>query len=160
LPLADNVATRIICQEVLEHVENPEQIMEELVRVGRPGALYLLTAPDPASEELQKALAHDSYWRPPNHLRIFGRDEFDDLVRQAGLAIHHRTHFSSFWTIWWTLFWADKGGFEFGSPGTPVLKYWNKTWAALLEAPQGEAVRKALDEYMPKSQVIVARKAA
>ena len=49
--------------------------------------MYLLTVPDPVGESLQKKLAPDLYWRTPNHLRVFERDEFDRLVIEAGLTI-------------------------------------------------------------------------
>jgi SAM-dependent methyltransferase len=159
LPLDDGVATRVICQEVMEHVDDPRRFIAELVRIGRPGARYLLTVPDPASETLQRALAPECYWRKPNHLRVFGRDEFDWLVRDAGLTIEWRGHYSFYWSMWWALFWSGHGDFEFGSAGTRVLKYWNKTWAALMAAPKGAHVRKALNDFMPKSQLIIARKA-
>lgn len=160
LPLSDGTATRVVCQEVIEHVDDPRQFLAELVRIGKPGARYLLTVPDPASEALQKSLAPDIYWRKPNHLRVLGREEFDGLVEGAGLTIEARTHYSFFWTMWWALFWADKGGFEFGSAGTPVLGHWNKCWTALMAAPNGARVKKALDDHMPKSQIVLARKAA
>jgi SAM-dependent methyltransferase len=160
LPLPDGIATRVLAQEVLEHVDDPRQFMAELVRVGRPGALYLLSVPDPASESIQKGLAPDLYWRKPNHVRIFGRDEFDRLVRDTGLEIVRRTHFSFYWSMWWALFWSDKGGFEFGAPATPVLAHWNKTWAALLKTPNGPRIKQALDDFAPKSQILIARKAA
>ncbi len=160
LPLDDGVATRVVCQEVMEHVDDPRLFLAELVRIGGPGARYLLSVPDPAGESLQKELAPEAYWRKPNHLRVFGREEFERLVRDAGLEIENRVPYSFFWSMWWVLFWSDKGGFEFGSPGTPVLAHWNKTWTALLKMPNGPRVKQALDEFMPKSQVLIARKAA
>ena len=62
--------------------------------------------------------------------------------------------------MWWILYWAGQDELEAGAPGTAVLSHWNKTWAALLETPTGLRIKQALDEFMPKSQVIVARKAA
>jgi SAM-dependent methyltransferase len=161
LPLGDGVATCVVAQEVMEHVDDPRQFIDELVRIGRPGARYLLSVPDPASESLQKALAPEVYWRKPNHLRVFSREDFERLVREAGLEIERRDYYSFFWSMWWVLFWsASKGVSKFGSPGSPVLSHWNKTWAALLKTPNGPHIKKALDEFMPKSQIIIARKAA
>jgi SAM-dependent methyltransferase len=160
LPLPDGLATRVVAQEVMEHVDDPRQFIAELVRIGRPGARYLLSVPDAASEALQKGLAPETYWRKPNHLRVFGREEFARLVRDAGLEIEKRVPYSFFWAMWWVLFWSGEGGFDLGSPGTPVLTNWHKTWTALLKTPNGLRIKQALDDFMPKSQVIVARKAA
>src|SRR5688572_7072293 len=51
LPLEDAAATVVISTEVLEHVDDPAQFLRELFRVGRPGARYLLTVPDPVTEQ-------------------------------------------------------------------------------------------------------------
>lgn len=160
LPLDDGVATCVLAQEVMEHVDDPQQFIGELVRIGRPGARYLLSVPDPASETLLKAVSPEFCWRKPYHLRVFGREEFERLVRDAGLEIEHRSYYSFFWTMWWVLFWSGEGVSELGAPGTPVLSHWNKTWVALLKTPHGPHIKKALDEFMPKSQIIIARKAA
>jgi ubiquinone/menaquinone biosynthesis C-methylase UbiE len=161
LPVASGIATKVICQEVLEHVDDPAAVLSELARIGRPGALYLLTVPDPVAEKVQKNLAPEAYWRKPNHLRIFERDSFERLVKSAGLTIERRTSYSFYWSMWWILFWAQpQSTRQFGGPITPVLRYWNKTWAALLAAPEGLRIKKALDKFMPKAQILVARKAA
>ena len=49
LPFEDERVTKVICMEVMEHVQDPQQFISELVRIGKPGAQYLLTVPDPAS---------------------------------------------------------------------------------------------------------------
>jgi hypothetical protein len=40
----------------------------------------------------------------------------------------------------------------------PVLDNWARTWAALLDTPHGLKVKRVLDDFMPKSQIIIARK--
>ena len=156
LPLPDATATRVICMEVLEHVDNPAQFMAELVRVGQPGAQYLLTVPDPVAETVQKNLAPDSYFQKPNHIRIFQRDEFEQLVKDAGLIVERRVSYGFYWSLWWMMFWACEQ--DFAPPWHPLLQNWAKTWDTLLTLPQGPRIKKALDEAMPKSQAIIARK--
>lgn len=161
LPLASGTATKVICQEVLEHVEDPAALLSELVRVGKAGALYLLAVPDPVAENVQKELAPETYWRKPNHLRIFERESFDGLVQGVGLTIEKRATYSFYWAMWWILFWSDpRVTRQFGGAITPVLRYWNKTWDALLAAPEGQRIKQALDRFMPKTRFILARKAA
>ena len=60
LPIADAIATKIVCSEVLEHVDFPGTLLAEIARIGRPGALYLLACPDPRSEALQQPIAHQA----------------------------------------------------------------------------------------------------
>lgn len=160
LPIPDATATRVVAQEVLEHVDNPAGFIAELVRVGKPGAQYLISVPDPRAEAIQRRLAHPSYWEKPNHLHVFEHDELNRLVEEAGLRIENKTHYSFYWSMWWTLFWANSEGTMSRVSHTPVLKNWNKTWRSLMAAPNGEHVRRVLDEFMPKSQIVTARKAA
>jgi len=158
LPLPDAIGTRIICRDVLEHVDDPRQIMRELVRIGRPDALYLISVPDPVVESIQQDLAPPCYWEKPNHLRIIQREEFGSLVEEAGLTIERRDSWGFYWSMWWILFWASNQ--ELGDPEKPLLRHWTQTWQALITSPEGPRIKRALDDRMPKSQVVVARKAA
>ncbi len=45
LPLKDNSAGKIICDNVLEHIPTPEAVIKEIYRVLLPGALSYLTIP-------------------------------------------------------------------------------------------------------------------
>ena len=130
--------------------------MAELVRVGRPGALYLLTVPDPGAERLQQRLAPALYWRVPNHLRIFEREDFAALVQSAGLGIESRGCYGFYQALWWAMFWSCDVTLE--APSHPALEHWERSWDALLDTPAGIAVKQALDDTLPKSQLIVARK--
>jgi acetyltransferase-like isoleucine patch superfamily enzyme len=157
LPLADGTASRIVCAEVLEHVEDPAAVMAELFRVGRPGARYLMTVPGTAQEMLQKRLAHPSYFEKPNHVRIFDPQSFAALVRDAGLRIDHTSSQGFFWSIWMALFWQT--GVPLSNAAShPCLDLWARTWAEVLKGSQAAHVKAVLDEFLPKSQVIVASK--
>jgi 2-polyprenyl-3-methyl-5-hydroxy-6-metoxy-1,4-benzoquinol methylase len=157
LPLSDGTADRIICTEVLEHVDEPSAFMKELVRVGKPDALYLLAVPDPVSENMQKHLGPPAYFAKPNHIRIFEREAFADLVKSAGLTVEKRYYYGFFWSIWWLLVWQC-GLKDMGSPRHPILDNWTRTWAAILESKDGLRIKRVFDRFMPKSQAIIARK--
>jgi len=155
LPLADGIATRVICSEVLEHVDDPNRVLSELVRIGKPGAIYLLTVPDPLHETMQKHVAPDSYFEKPNHIRIIERQQFADMVRQAGLVVQEQSYYGFYWGMWWALFWAC--GVDLGE-SHPVLDNWSETWKAVLKTRRGVELKRKLDQFMPKSQLIVAYK--
>lgn len=156
IPLPDARANKIIAMEVLEHVEDPAQFMRELVRVAKPGAQFLITVPDPLGESVQKKLAPVAYFEHPNHIRVFQRDEFERLILDAGLIIERRADYGFYWSIWWFMFWACKQ--DLSPPWHPLLGSWTRTWNMLLSMPDGPRIKKALDEAMPKSQAIIARK--
>jgi SAM-dependent methyltransferase len=154
IPIPDGTADRIVCMEVLEHVEDPDAFMTELFRIGKPGAVYLLTVPDGQSERIQQSLAPDIYFQKPNHIRIFDRDAFGSLVERSGLTIIHRSQYGFFWALWWYMFWACEQ--DLGDDWHPVLAQWTHTWADLLGLKQGPRIKQVLDAHLGKSQAIIA----
>ena len=159
--LADGTATVVLAQEVLEHVTHPAATLAELVRIGRRGARYLISAPDPVSERLMRAVAPGWYFERPGHVNIFEREAFDRLITSAGLAIEKRVLTGAYWSIWWTLRWAVGQHVEPRALAQPaILRHWNRAWKQLKSTPQGRAAIDSLNEALPKSQVVIARKAA
>lgn len=164
LPLADGTATRVLCTEVIEHVESPALLMSEMARIGRPGALYLFTCPHPQAEALQQRVAPPDYFERPNHIRILSPEDFAQHVEAAGLVIESRHSYGFFWSIWLAFFWTTGLSLDeatersFQLPGYPVLDNWLLTWQLLLEHPKGNAIKQALDDLSPKSQLLIARK--
>jgi SAM-dependent methyltransferase len=144
LPIADGAATRVVCTEVLEHVADPAVVLRELARVAAPGGLQ---------ERMQEHVADDHYFQPPNHIRIIEREEFPAMVSAAGLEVLSQDSYGFFWSVWWALQWGSGG-----NPDHEMLQHWTLAWKALLDAPHGRAVKDGLDRFLPKSQVIVARK--
>jgi len=155
LPIADAAATRVICTEVIEHVDSPARLLAELVRIGRPGAQYLITSPAPEAEAIQKKIAPPGYFEKPNHLRIIPFDELARWVEEAGLVIEARHTYGFYSVMWWTMFWACD--VPLGT-SHPVLDHWTLCWQTLLNLPDGPKTKHALDDLLPKSQMIIARK--
>ncbi|MGH8353249.1 MAG: class I SAM-dependent methyltransferase [Pseudomonas sp.] len=168
LPLPAAHASRVIALEVLEHVDEPALILRELYRIGQPGALYLLAVPDPVCEHIQKGIAPSIHFERPNHIHIFQRDEFERLVAGAGLQIESRAAYSFYWSMWMLIYWASTqaDGKPFvgathdaiSPPYPPLLNDWARLWYQLINMPDGGKIRSALDQVMPKSQIIIARK--
>ena len=167
LPLPDEYATKIMSTEMLEHTLYPEKILRELARVGKPGAKYLITVPDARSEMLQKRVAQQGYFSEPNHIQIFDRQRFVSLVEASGLKVERYDTWGFFWTVFMSLFWIAKrsegvNGAVLDSIKPPyhrVLQSWSNTWAQLMELEGSEKLMESFDQYLPKTQVIIARKA-
>ncbi len=156
LPLADAVATRVMAIEVMEHIDEPLMFLKELVRVGRKGALYFIAVPDARSENLQRQLAPQIYFEKPNHIHVFERSEFLQLIEEAGLTIEREFSYGFYSTLWWIFFWACKQ--DLSPPWHSLLDSWRNTWANLLETQQGPQIKSILDRCLPKSQAVIARK--
>lgn len=168
LPLDNHYATRIIALEMLEHVEDPAAVLSELVRVGQPGALYLLAVPDAEGEKVQLDCAPVHYFRQPNHIHIFEREAFAKLVEDAGLVVERRSSYGFYWSMWMLIYWSQlrASGRELAGethdvvhpPYSPLLDDWASLWHRLIQMPDFAPIKQHLDRLLPKSQVIVARK--
>ena len=168
LPLPDGYATKILSMEMLEHTAKPGEILKELVRVGKTGAQYLITVPDARSEMLQKPFANPIYFSEPNHIQIFDKDRFIQLVENSGLKIEKYDTWGFYWTVFMSLFWIvtqnEQKHFsgpildEIIPPYHPVIQSWSNTWAGLMELEGSEDLRKSFDNFLPKVQIIIARK--
>jgi ubiquinone/menaquinone biosynthesis C-methylase UbiE len=171
LLVPDGEATRVTCQEVLEHVSDPDRVLAELVRVGQPGALYLLTVPGEQGEKIQEHFAPSMYFQHPNHIRIFSKDEFVALVENSGLELISYTPYGFYWFFGMCMHWAIQAakGQDFKSqpfavyasikpPFDESFLSWATLWRRLISTPEGTALKSELDILLPKSQVILARK--
>lgn len=170
LPVESDSFTRVIAMEVLEHVPAPVDFLSELFRVGKPGALYLFSVPDEKAECMQQGLAPDYYFREPNHIHIFGRDKLAKMVNEAGLEVIQRDSYGFFWTIWMLLYWTqaralgdelDGEAYDVVQPPyPPLLNDWASLWQRFISIPEAASVKRQLDQLLPKSQIIIARKPA
>ena len=159
LPLPDACMTRVICTEVIEHVDDPVAVLAELVRIGKPGAVYLISVPDASGEYLQKPVAYPNYFEKPNHIRIIERDEFRAMIESSGLVIDRHNPSSFYWAIWWSFYWVC-GQTTMHGPWHPLLQAWAQAWELLLHTPNGPRLKQELDKLIAKSQIIVAHKPA
>jgi SAM-dependent methyltransferase len=67
-PVADSSWDLIICRDVLEHVDDFVRTMEEIWRIGAPGAIVQVRAPFMSSV---------NYYSDPTHRRAFTSRSFD-----------------------------------------------------------------------------------
>jgi ubiquinone/menaquinone biosynthesis C-methylase UbiE len=168
LPLESSSYDKVVSIEVLEHMISPEAGLAEMVRVGRPGAKYLLTVPGHDGELVQKTFAPESYFSEPNHVHIFSRKEFEELVESAGLEIESYSLTGFFWFFWMSLYWIEQKNIDVVLEGAALDKVsppyfesqddWANLWKKVLQNPHSAELRKSLDTLLPKNQIIVATK--
>lgn len=168
LPLEDGFASRVIAMEMLEHVDAPAAVLAELARIGKPGALYLISVPDASAERLQLPIAPLEYFRKPNHIHIFEAGELEQIITSAGLEIIERSSYGFFWNLWMSMYWvcdqAARNAPEAVShdctkpPYFPLLDDWSSLWARLSSLDEAQPLIRELDRMLPKSQIFIARK--
>jgi 2-polyprenyl-3-methyl-5-hydroxy-6-metoxy-1,4-benzoquinol methylase len=161
IPLPDGTATAVICTEMLEHVDDPKRCAAELARIGKPGCRYLITVPDGVSEGLMKVVAPHWYFQKPIHQRVYQRADLRKLIEEAGLEVTEHKTKDFYGAMWWIFRMAV--GMQTPCdpvPQAPLLALWEQTYQALLATPNGPALAQALDNTIPKSQVVFACKPA
>jgi SAM-dependent methyltransferase len=101
-PFEDDSFDHILCQDVIEHVQRPLEVLEELHRIGRRGARVYLRTPhyssvlaysDPTHEHTFSAMAIRSFEEPlfahytSKRFRVIDvRLDFWDPLRWIGIA--------------------------------------------------------------------------
>jgi 2-polyprenyl-3-methyl-5-hydroxy-6-metoxy-1,4-benzoquinol methylase len=168
IDLDDSTMSRVIAMEVLEHTLDPAAILAELVRVAKPGALFLLTVPDARGEELQRHVAPEEYFSAPNHIQVFTGESFTGLVAGAGLQIERHFNQGFYWLLWLCFNWITRkeegqalSGMAQDSinpPYSELSRLWSTTWHRLLSTEGGPELKKVLDQTLPFGQGIIARK--
>jgi len=73
-PFEDDYADRIICHNVLEHVDDFIRVMEEIWRIGKPGCHIELSGPFMSSV---------NYFSDPTHRRAFTSRSFDYFIKDT-----------------------------------------------------------------------------
>jgi SAM-dependent methyltransferase len=158
IPLPDASASVVICTEVMEHVEDPSKFAAELVRIGKPGAQYLISVPEPFSEELMRRVAPAWYWEPPYHRHVFEHEQLDAILKEAGLKIERRDACGSYFSCRWLLWMGVLKGSYAHDEAQGLMKLWDDVWGKFMASPDAALIARGLDRTLPKSQLVLATK--
>ena len=111
IPLEDSSLDAVICSEVLEHVESPEESITEMIRVLKPGGIIALSVPRYLPELICWKLSTEYSQTPGGHVRIFKQSQLKSLATDNGLEYQsfHWAH-GLHSPYWWLqcLFWKTK----------------------------------------------------
>ncbi len=93
IPFAENSFDAIICNHVLEHVDDDHQCMSELYRVLKPGGWAIMQVPVDYSRALtyeDKSITspeeREKHFWQKDHVRLFGRD-YPQRLAKAGFTV-------------------------------------------------------------------------
>ena len=93
LPYASGHFDALICSEVLEHLVDPAEILQKLVKLVRPGGIVLASSPNIAHyriilELIKGKFDYSDYGAMDRtHLRWFTPDSFRRLFEEAGVNV-------------------------------------------------------------------------
>ena len=157
LPFEDNELDHVICTETLEHVDDDEAMLRDLIRVLRPGGVLVVSVPDEYSERLLWRLSPRYRTAPGGHVRIYRRKRIIGLLTENGAEPYSVQYRHSLESVRWLVHSViDK---EWGEPGriTRGIRWLldtpsHRNWRALAWADA------AFSRVLPKSIVLYGRK--
>lgn len=102
LPFEDNYFDLVICSEVLEHIDDHQKAISELIRVLKPGKDLVVSVPRYFPERICWALSRDYHQTDGGHVRIYRKKKLIGLLEAAGVskwAVHfaHSLHSPYWW---------------------------------------------------------------
>jgi ubiquinone/menaquinone biosynthesis C-methylase UbiE len=94
IPFEENTFNVVMCNHVLEHVENDILAMKEIYRVMRPGSWAILQVPfmgknlDRTFEDptVKTAADREKIYGQSDHVRIYGKD-YPERLKSAGFKV-------------------------------------------------------------------------
>lgn len=103
LPFPDETFDKIICSEVLEHLEDDKPGMRELVRVLKTGGEISISVPTYVSEYVNGSLSNEYFNCPGGHVRKYKPHQLASVIVANHLNIYEIRFEHSFHTIYWML---------------------------------------------------------
>ena len=102
LPFSDGSFDVVICSEVLEHIEDNQTAVAELVRVLKPGGDLVVTVPRFLPERICWTISRAYHQEPGGHIRIYKNTELQNLLEEAGvrcrrIRYRHGLHAPYWW---------------------------------------------------------------
>ena len=149
IPLPNDSVDIVICSEVLEHLHEYNDAINEIHRVLKPGGKFYASVPASWPEKICWALSKDYQNQPGGHLRIFNQKSLIEEIKLSGFNFLSSEKFHSIHSpYWWLrcLFWKSQDSNFF------VNKYKKLLEKHILEKPKLlDSIDKFLNPTMGKS---------
>ena len=154
LPFRTASFDRVLCSEVLEHVDDPRRAAAELARVLKPGGVLAASVPTPATEWLYRFSSDDYFNTPGGHVRIFSMGALRNLLSGQGLEVIDLHFEHAFHSIYW---WV-RCVFGLHAENHPAIRHCKKILTHVMFSPALSQAERCANWVFPKSMVLYARR--
>jgi ubiquinone/menaquinone biosynthesis C-methylase UbiE len=156
LPFGNDSFDRVICSEVLEHIERDDNAVSELIRVLKPGGVLAVSVPSYFTESVCWKISEDYHNTPGGHIRIYRQTEILDLIRNHNLEVYAIRYKHAFHSVYWWL----KGlfGLKNEKAAVPSAYYKFLVWDIYSRHKYTKWLEDGLNRLIPKSTVIYCKK--
>ena len=103
LPFRDGAFDKVLCTEVLEHIPDDKQGIQELYRVAKSGADVAVSVPRYWPERAFWTLSWDYWHSPGGHVRVYRPGQMARYLREQGFELHVTRYRHAFQAIFWFL---------------------------------------------------------
>lgn len=152
LPFADASVDKIICSEVLEHIADYQQVLNEISRVLKPRGLLAISVPRYWPEKICWWLSDAYHQVQGGHLRIFKGRQLRQQIQKRGFICYkcHWAH-ALHTPYWWLkcLFWQSQ-------ERSGLIRFYHKllVWDLMQRPRITRWVEKCLNPILGKSVVM------
>jgi len=154
LPFRAASFDRVLCSEVLEHVDDPRRAAAEMARVLKPGGMLAASVPTPATEWLYRFSSDDYFNTPGGHVRIFSMGRLRKLLSGQGLEVIDLHFEHGFHSIYW---WV-RCVFGLHAENHPAIRHCKKILTHVMFSPALSKAERCANWVFPKSMVLYARR--
>jgi SAM-dependent methyltransferase len=156
LPFADASIDKIICSEVLEHIEDYSTVLSEIYRVLKPNGLVAISVPRYWPEKICWWLSDAYHQVQGGHIRIFTSKLLKKELTDSGFIFYKR-HWAHALHVpyWWLkcLFWKSQDN-------SRLIKLYHRllVWDLMQKPWLTKTLEKCLNPLMGKSVVMYFKK--
>jgi SAM-dependent methyltransferase len=153
-PFADETFDKIICAEVIEHVEDERKGVAELARILCGGGKIAITVPTLLTEHVYDQLSSEYFRTPGGHVRKIVPGDLARILEENGLRVYAVGFAHSFHSPYWML------RCIFGLPKEDALipALYRKFLHFSLFSPPLRFLEKVCNYFFPKSIILYAQK--
>ncbi len=156
LPFKDASFDKVICSEVLEHVQDDVQGIRELVRVLKEEGTLAISVPSYIPEAICWKLSERYHNKPGGHIRIYKARELISKLQQNKLYVYAIRREHSLHSFYWIL--RCLFGIDNEKALLPSLYHKFLVWDIYHGSKPVRLLDRLLNKFFAKSLVIYARK--